>query len=109
MQEDPQTKIPEKYQACTLHLYTAHGLHTAHRDYVTIPGAKIVHLHKAFMSEYGTVTIGMDIVLVAGLNDVARGHTRNYIMQCITDLRRAVTQQAEDYHPEAKNTRYILQ
>ena len=32
------------------------------------------------MAEYGTVTIGMDIVLVAGLNDVARGHTRTYIM-----------------------------
>ena len=36
---------------------------------MTIPVAKIVHLHKAFMSEYGTATIGMDIVLVAGLND----------------------------------------
>ena len=32
------------------------------------------------MAEYGTVSIGMDIVLVAGLNDVARGHTRTYIM-----------------------------
>ena len=42
---------------------------TQHRDYVTIPGAKIVHLHEAFMSEYGKVTIGMDIVLVAGLNE----------------------------------------
>ena len=77
---------------------------SAHRDYVTIPGAKIVHLHEAFLAEYGTVTISIDVVLAAGLNDVARGHTRNYIMQCITDLRRAVTQQAEDYHPEAKNT-----
>ena len=53
---------------------------TAHRDYMTIPWAKIVHLHESFMAEYGTVTIGMDIVLVAGLNDVARGHTRTYIM-----------------------------
>ena len=77
---------------------------TAHRDYVTIPGAKIVHLHEAFMAEYGTVTIGMDIVLVAGLNDVARGHTRTYIMQCITDFRQAVAKQAEDYHPDVMNT-----
>ena len=58
---------------------------SAHRDYVTIPGAKIVHLHEAFLAEYGPVTIGIDVVLAAGLNDVARGHTRNYIMQCITD------------------------
>jgi hypothetical protein len=76
----------------------------SHRDYVTIPGTKIVHLHEAFMCEYGTVTIGMDVLLVAGLNDVVKGHTRNYIMQCIKDMRKAVEKQAEDYHPEVKNT-----
>ena len=107
-----QHRIKLVLSTSTLHMWfatpgateTLYKGDSAHRDYVTIPGAKIVHLHEAFLAEYGTVTIGIDVVLAAGLNDVARGHTRNYIMQCITDLRRAVTQQAEDYHPEAKNT-----
>ena len=102
-----QHRIKLVLSTSTLHMWFAEELYKgdpAHRDYVTIPGGKIVHLHEAFLAEYGTVTIGIDVVLAAGLNDVARKHTRDYIMQCITDLRKAVTKQAEDHHPEAKNT-----
>ena len=107
-----QKRIKLVFSSSTLHMWFAppgasedlYKGDTAHRDYVTVPGAKIVHLHEAFLAEYGTVTLGIDIVLVAGLNDVARGHTRNYIMQCITEFRKAVTKQAEDFHPEVNNT-----
>ena len=102
-----QKRIKLGMSTSTLHMWFQPDLYPgdkSHRDYVTIPGAKIVHLHEAFLAEYGTVTIGMDIVLVAGLNDVARGYTRNHIMQCITDMRKAVAKQAEDFHPEIENT-----
>ena len=106
-----QKRIKLVLSTSTLHMWFApageeclYKGDSAHRDYLTIPGARIVHLHEAFLAEYGTVTIGMDIVMVAGLNDVARGYTRNNIMQCITDLRKAVSKQAEDYHPDVKNT-----
>ena len=97
-----QHRIKLVLSTSTLHMWFAEEMYKgdpAHRDYVTIPGAKIVHLHEAFLAEYGTVTIGMDVVLAAGLNDVARRHTRD-ILQCSTDLSRAVTKQAVDHQQE---------
>ena len=75
-----------------------------HRDYVTIPGAKIVQLHDAFVIEYGKERRGIDVVLVAGLNDIARGYSREHILHCIKDMRRAVNKQAELYHPNVRNS-----
>ena len=102
-----KTDIPHSppYQNCAPHgqvvMYTGDA---DHRDYVTIPGAKIPQLHDAFVIEYAKEMRGMDVVLVAGLNDVARGYSREYIMYCIKDMRKAVNKQAELYHPHVKNT-----
>ena len=77
---------------------------TEHRDYLTIPGGKIANLYDAFVVEYGKEPRGIDVVLVAGLNDVAREYSREYIMYCIRQLREAVDRQADAYHPQVRNT-----
>ena len=106
-----QTRVKLVLSTSTLHMWFAPpGLNvnyrgdSEHRDYLTIPGAKIAQLHDAFVIEYGKEQRGIDVVLVAGLNDVARGYSRDYIMFCIKDLRKAVKKQAEINYPQVKNT-----
>ena len=75
-----------------------------HKDYITIPGAKIAQLHDAFVAEYGKEQRGIDVVLVAGLNDVKRNYSRDWIVYSYRNMYDAVMTQAAKNHPEIKNT-----
>ena len=73
----------------TLHVFFAPPGHTGshypgdlmHSDYITIPGATIDSLANAFRLEYGQSTRPMDVVLIAGYNDLVVGRSRADIMQ----------------------------
>ena len=54
-----------------------------HIDYLTIPGATVRELEHAFMAEYGNVHRAVDVLLVAGLNDILRGATDHEILEDI--------------------------
>ena len=61
-----------------------------HIDYITIPGATVKDLHHAFLAEYGNVHRPIDVLLVAGLNDVLKGATVQQIMKDIEDFKESV-------------------
>ena len=61
-----------------------------HIDYITIPGATVKDLHHAFLAEYGNVHRPIDVLLVAGLNDVLKGATVQQIMQDIEEFKESV-------------------
>ena len=54
-----------------------------HIDYLTIPGATVRELEHAFMAEYGNVHRAVDVLLVAGLNDILRGAKESEILEDI--------------------------
>ena len=61
-----------------------------HIDYQTIPGATVRELEHAFMAEYGNVHRAVDVLLVAGLNDILRGATDHEILEDIQHFRDSV-------------------
>ena len=74
-----------------------------HTEYVTIPGAKVEHLQHAFRLEYGKVKAGIDVLLVAGLNNVLRGDRVEDIKHKIELFRDTVGRQ-NWHHPDKPNT-----
>ena len=74
-----------------------------HTDYVTIPGAKVEDLQQAFRVEYGKVKTGVDVLLVAGLNNVVEGDSMEDIMFKIQLFKETVAKQAW-HHPDKPNT-----
>jgi hypothetical protein len=54
-----------------------------HFDSISIPGARFEDLRRAIVAEYGLSEIPLDVLLVAGLNDVSSPAT---LQECILDL-----------------------
>ena len=75
---------------------------TSHVDWLTIPGGKISDLDLGWRVDYHREKRPMRILLVAGLNDLMKGGTRESVMRSITHFQHMVQQQ-DRYHPSAKN------
>ena len=61
-----------------------------HIDYLGIPGAWITDLHHAWMAEYEYVDTPVDVVLMAGLNDILNDQSAEEIMRDILYFRKSV-------------------
>ena len=66
-----------------------------HTDYVTIPGAKIETLQQAFMIDYSEETRGIDVLVVAGLNNILRGDTMEQLMRTVYLFRDTVLKKSK--------------
>ena len=75
-----------------------------HVDYVTIPGSKVEDLQQAFRIEYEKETRGIDVLLVAGLNNLVKGDGVEELFTKFGYFRDLVEWQANKYHPAIKNT-----
>ena len=76
-----------------------------HTEYVTIPGGKIEDLQQAFRLEYEEKeTRGIDVLVVAGLNNILKGDRMEELMHKFGMFRDIVMRQARKYHPETQNT-----
>ena len=54
-----------------------------HIDYPTIPGATVSELEHTIMAEFGNGLRAVDVLLVAGLNEILRGATDHEILEDI--------------------------
>ena len=79
---------------------------TLHADYITIPGGCIDELYNAFRLdlEFSPPGKPMDIVLVMGYADLLKGHSRNFIMECLQLFSNTVLELGKDQHPDTPNT-----
>ena len=88
----PNNRIPVVISGSTLHQYFAptgyvnslqYEGDSIHIDYLTIPGARISSLMNAYRLEYvvNPPPKPLDVVIVAGYNDLVEGYARDYIMQ----------------------------
>ena len=75
-----------------------------HIDYLTIPGARISALIEAFRIQYivNPPPKNIDVVLVAGYNDILEGYARDYIIEKIYNFADIVMNSSPT--PEGKNT-----
>ena len=86
----PYTRTKIVLSDSMLHVFFAPPGHTGnsqyagdlvHSDYITIPGATIDTLTNAFRLEFGGSPRPMDVVVIAGYNDLILGRTRVEIME----------------------------
>ena len=70
---------------------------TSHVDWLTIPGGKIADLDLAWRLDYHREIRPMRILLVAGLNDLLKGGTRQTVMEAIRHFKEVVDLQNR-YH-----------
>ena len=63
-----------------------------------IPGATIQELEHAWKADYGHYTNPMDVVLVAGLNNILRGETEEQIMSRFYNFMIAVAENSRKHH-----------
>jgi len=56
-------------------------------EQLTIPGATVRILHHAFLAEYEFGDLPVDVLLVAGLNDLLRGSSVDQLMQEIQNFK----------------------
>ena len=77
-----------------------------HVDYVTISGGLIEDLYHAFRLDYELVhhPKPLDVVLVAGYNDLVRGHCREFIYNGYKHFTDAVLSMGKQLHPNTPNT-----
>ena len=75
---------------------------TSHVDWVTIPGAKISDLSYAWRLDYHREYRPMRVLLVAGLNDLIQGGSKDTVMEAIKHFQQVIDAQ-NFYHPGAKN------
>ena len=61
-----------------------------HLDSISIPGSRISDLNRAFLAEYKGAHRPVDVLVCAGLNDVAAGHTVDLILDDARKLRNSV-------------------
>lgn len=76
----------------------------SHIDYITIPGGKIADLINAWKIEYFQETRPMDVMLIAGLNNLVKGWKPDEMLREYDYLVQSVMYQAHKYHPELHNT-----
>ena len=56
-------------------------------DYITIPGANIETIKNAFRMDYVEKPAKpLDVAVVAGYNDLVKGHTRDFILEKLYKL-----------------------
>ena len=90
----------------TMHEYFYGGKYTGdkiHIDYVTIPGATIQILEKAWRRDYEAEKRPMDVIVVAGLNNV-KNETVARIMKHIEEFCDTVRVQSTEHHPGKPST-----
>ena len=75
---------------------------TTHVDWVSIPGGKISDLDLAWRVEYHREPRPMRILLVAGLNDLIKGGTRESVMRSIVHFQQMIIRNNR-YHPGSSN------
>ena len=78
-----------------------------HVDYVTIEGGLIPDLLQAFCQDYrddGLLEKPIDVVLVAGYQDVRKGYARDYILRGMMELGNIVLSLKNRTSPEKKNS-----
>ena len=61
-----------------------------HLDYVTIPGATIEQLHHAFEAQYNGCKQPLDVLIVAGYNNILQDQSLDEILQHLQDFKKAV-------------------
>ena len=71
---------------------------SVHIDYCTIPGAKIQDLYLAYREEYLRSENPLDVILVAGLNNLNKGEEENQVMERIREFAIMVTEESMNYH-----------
>ena len=77
-----------------------------HTDYITIPGGCIDELYNAFRYECELLPRSrpLDCVLVMGYNDLVRGHSRHFMLDCFKLFTQAVLEHGKEQHPGVPNT-----
>ena len=75
-----------------------------HVDWLTAPGATIQLLHHMWETEYGEERRPMNLLVVAGLNNIIKGETMSEVMEHLQNLNSAVKQQSLKYHTTVKST-----
>ena len=111
----PNTRIKVVVSDSTLHNFFAPSSHSGsalypgdvrHVDYVTIPGADINTLRSAFRLDYmeKLPTKPLDVVLVAGYDDLLEGTNREYIMYEFQKFSDNVKMCGLGLHPDKPNT-----
>ena len=73
-----------------------------HIDWLTVCGATITELEYAWMCDYKYQARPMRILLSAGLDDLARGKTRDEIVEMFIHFKETVDKQNR-LHPDVKN------
>ena len=76
----------------------------SHIDYITIPGGTVRDLTNAWKTELFQDTGPMDVLLLAGLNNLIRGDKPDTILRQYDHLVQYVMYQAHKFHPELHNT-----
>ena len=75
-----------------------------HVDWVTAPGATIQMLHHMWSIEYGQERRPMNLLIVAGLNNILNGDSNSDIMHHLQDFRTAVKKQSLEHHSSVLST-----
>ena len=75
-----------------------------HTNYITIPGGKVETLQQAFRIEYGSEVRGIDVLVVAGLNNIIKRDTREEVMRKLDLFKNTVMKQSQNLHPTTPNT-----
>ena len=106
-----QPRLKICLSSSTLHEFWAprkeditYGGDSEHIDYITIPGASIIDLIEAWKIEYYEEKRGMDVFIVAGLNNVKDGDDPQTIMRDYDHLVQMVHHQAYKYHQNVHNS-----
>ena len=76
----------------------------SHIDYITIPGAKVINLIDAWKIDYFQESRPMDVLLVAGLNNLVKGYKPDSVLRDYDYMVQSVMYQASKFHPESPNT-----
>ena len=77
-----------------------------HCDYITIPGACMDTLFNAFRLNCAMLPPEkpLDVVLVMGYNDLVKGHSRHWMLECLKCFTSYVFNLASKNHPDIPNT-----
>ena len=77
-----------------------------HADYITIPEGCIEDLVLAFRLDYELLNHHkpLDVLVVAGYNDLLKEHSRHFIMEGFKHLSQLVSNLGKDKHPLVKNS-----
>ena len=110
----PEDRIKIVVSDSTMHQFFAPPGYTAlqypgdtmHVDYITIPGANIEDLMHAFRLDFEQKhhTKPMDVLIVAGYNDLVDNHGRDYIMYRYKEFVKLVMGLGKEMHPNIPNT-----